>query len=128
MSVLIEYFEALERLKKGSPLIVPKNTKISKDSVSLEAGRQKGTIKKSRPIFKQLIDAIDEAALEQHLPVLTEREKLVKVKTKLENYRALYEAAVAREIMLVRRIYELEAYIAESTNSNVTIISQKNRQ
>jgi hypothetical protein len=128
MSALIEYFEALERLKKGTPLIVPKNTKISKDSVSLEAGRQKGTIKKSRPIFKQLIDAIDEAALEQQLPALTEREKLIKVKTKLENYRTLYEAAVAREIMLVRRIYELEAYIAESTNSNVAIMSQKNRQ
>jgi hypothetical protein len=128
MSALVEYFEALERLKKGTPLIVPKNTKISKDSVSLEAGRQKGTIKKSRPIFKQLIDAIDEAAMEQQLPALTEREKLNKVKTKLENYRALYEAAVAREIMLVRRIYELEAYISESTNSNVAIISQKNRQ
>ena len=128
MSALIEYFEALERLKKGNPLIVPKNTRISKDSVSLEAGRQKGTIKKSRPIFKQLIEAIEEAALAQQLPALTEREKLIKVKTKLENYRTLYEASVAREIMLVRRIYELEAYIKESTNNNVSNISQKIRQ
>jgi predicted acyltransferase (DUF342 family) len=38
MSSIVEYFEALERLKKGEPLIVQKDTKISKDSVSLEAG------------------------------------------------------------------------------------------
>jgi hypothetical protein len=51
-NVLSEYFEALERLTKGRPVNVPKGSKITNDSVSLEAGRKKGTIKKSRPIFK----------------------------------------------------------------------------
>lgn len=40
-----EYFEALERLKLGKPLHVPVDTKISNDSVALEAGRSKGAIK-----------------------------------------------------------------------------------
>mgnify|MGYP000194508144 CR=1 FL=1 len=60
--ILKDYFEALERLKKGKPTNVPKGTRITNDSVSLEAGRKKGTIKKSRPIFSDLIEAIDAAA------------------------------------------------------------------
>jgi hypothetical protein len=57
--ILKEYFAALGRLKEGKPVNVPKGTRITNDSVSLEAGRKKGTIKKSRPIFSDLIEAID---------------------------------------------------------------------
>ena len=39
--ILKDYFEALERLKKGKPTNVPKGTRITNDSVSLEAGRKK---------------------------------------------------------------------------------------
>lgn len=119
MSSIIDYFEALERLKKGVPLIVPKDSKISKDSVSLEAGRKKGSIKKSRAIFKQLIAAIEEAALEHKSSEISEREKLTKVKVKLENYRKLYEEALAREIMLIKRIYELEKHLSDFTKDKV---------
>lgn len=127
MSSLVEYFEALERLKKGAPLIVQKDTKISKDSVSLEAGRQKGSIKKSRAIFKELIEAIDEAAREQKLPEVSEREKLTIAKAKIDNYRQLYEDALAREIMLIRRIYELEKHLSGVTKDRVTSIPTKNQ-
>ncbi|WP_027672673.1 hypothetical protein [Rheinheimera baltica] len=125
MSSIVEYFKALERLKKREPLIVQKDTKISKDSVSLEAGRQKGSIKKSRAIFKELIAAIDEAAIEQKLPEISQREKLTIAKAKIGNYRQLYEEALAREIMLIRRIYELEKHLSESTKNKVTSISKK---
>jgi len=122
MSSLVAYFEALERLKKGKPLIVQNNTKISKDSVSLEAGRKKGSIKKSRAIFKELIAAIDEAAQEQKIPEIFEREKLNIAKTKIANYRRLYEDALAREIMLIKRIYELEKNLYEVTKDKVKTI------
>lgn len=61
--MLKDYFEALERLKSGKPVIMPKGTKITNDSVSLEAGRKKGTIKKSRQIFAELIKAIDDTTI-----------------------------------------------------------------
>lgn len=125
MSALVEYFEALERLKRGTPSVVPKDTKITKDSVSLEAGRKKGSIKKSRDIFNQLIAAIEEAAAEQKLPEVSEREKLTKAKVKIENYRKLYEDALAREIMLIRRLYELERHLSEFNKNKVISISKK---
>ena len=40
--ILQDYFDALDRLKNGKPINVPKGTKITNDSVSLEAGRKKG--------------------------------------------------------------------------------------
>ena len=66
---LDDYFAALERLKKGTSKIVPKGTKITNDAVALEAGRGKGSIKKSRLVFADLIAAIDEAAKTQASPV-----------------------------------------------------------
>lgn len=55
------YFEALRRLQEDNPIVVPKGTRISNDSVSLEAARKKGSIKRSRPEFAELIAAIKEA-------------------------------------------------------------------
>ena len=52
---IIEYFEALERLIKNQPINVPVDTKISNDSVALEAKRNKGAIKKSRQILSYTI-------------------------------------------------------------------------
>jgi len=61
------YFEALERLKDNRPINVPKGTKINNDTVSLEAGRKRGSIKKSREVFENLIKAINKAKTEQQL-------------------------------------------------------------
>ena len=68
LDILQDYRDALARLIRGKPENVPKGTKITNDSVSLEAGRKKGTIKRSRPIFKDLIDEINAAAAEQLKP------------------------------------------------------------
>jgi hypothetical protein len=45
-STLEECFQALERLIKNRPINVPMNSKINKDTVALEAGRKRGSIKK----------------------------------------------------------------------------------
>ena len=53
-----KYFTALERLKaRGEP--------ISNDAVALEAGSGRGSIKKSRPAYAELIAAINAAAKQQ---------------------------------------------------------------
>ena len=58
-----EYFAALERLKQNKPERIKKGSEINKDTVALEAGRKRGSIR-ARPGFEQLIAAIEEAASE----------------------------------------------------------------
>ena len=60
-STVKEYFAALERLKKNTPLHVPKGSPINKDQVALEAGRKRGTIP-NRPGFESLIAEIEAAS------------------------------------------------------------------
>ena len=104
--ILKDYFDALERLKCGKPENVPKGTKISNDSVSLEAGRKKGTIKKSRPVFSDLIEAINAVAAEEAKPEDEMRERLNQAKAEAAKYRNLWEEALAREVSLVKEIWD----------------------
>ena len=119
-SPLFEYFEALERLKSNCPIRVRKGTKITKDSVSLEAGRQKGSIKKSRDIFKDLIFEIESASRDQNNNSKKDFEKLAKARLTSDQYRSELEAALAREISLLYEIYELKKQLAQLTGSNVS--------
>lgn len=105
-NILKDYFDALERLKKGKPFNVPKGTKITNDSVSLEAGRKKGTIKKSRPVFSDLILAIEGAAKEGGNPQDEMKERLTEAKAEAARYRALWEEALNREVSLVKQIWD----------------------
>lgn len=101
------YYDALERLKKGSPKNVVKGTKITNDAVSLEAGKKKGSIKRSRPIFSNLIDAIDKAAAEQASPGDEMARKLAEAKAETAKYRALWEEALTREVSLVKELRDV---------------------
>lgn len=124
--ILKDYFEALERLKRGRPVNVPKGSKITNDSVSLEAGRKKGTIKKSRPIFSDLIKAIDAAAKAEFKHRDEMRERLDEAKAEAARYRVLWEEALAREVSLVKQLWgEREVWVKERaalTGGNVTPI------
>ncbi|WP_043589208.1 hypothetical protein [Chromobacterium haemolyticum] len=115
---LADYFEALDRLKAGRPLNVSSGTKITNDAVSLEAGRGKGSIKKSRPIFADLIQAIDDAAMEQSKGSNQQKEKLDKAKHSADQYRIELEAALAREISLLYELYEVKKQLAQLTGTN----------
>lgn len=114
--ILKDYFEALQRLKRGKPVNVPKGTKITNDSVSLEAGRKKGTIKKSRPIFRDLIEAIDAVVKAEANPSDVMRARLDEAKAQAMRYRVLWEEALAREVSLVKQLWdERESRIKERT-------------
>lgn len=116
---LADYFEALDRLKNGRTIYVPKNTKITNDAVSLEAGRGKGSIKKSRPIFAKLIQAIDSAAAEQSKGTNLQKEQLDKAKFSANQYRIELEAALAREVSLLCELYEVKKKLAQLTGASV---------
>ena len=102
--VLKDYFDALDRLKRGAPINVPKGTKITNDAVSQECGRKKGTIKKSRPLFSELIDAIKAAANAEVISSNGIRDQRDQAKAEVDRYRVLWEEALAREVSLLKEL------------------------
>ncbi len=94
-----KYFEALERLKA-------RNAPINNDAVSLEAGSGRGSIKKSRPAYIELVAAIDQAAKEQSAakaaadPVPALRQNAAALQT-------LLDAALEREVCLLDEVFIL---------------------
>jgi len=118
-NAMVEYFEALERLKSNTPRLAGRGTKITNDAVALEAGRGKGSIKKSRPIFADLIVAIDQAAEVQSLALQTEKIRLEKFKKDAHDYRQYWEDAIGREISLLLELYELKQQLRKLTGANV---------
>lgn len=117
-----DYFSALDRLKNGTSRIAPKGTRITNDAVAIEAGRRKGSIKKSRPAFANLIASIDEASASQKSPEKAQSERLAKAKSSSEKYRAELDAALGRELCLLREIVKLKKQLMELTGQKITPI------
>ncbi len=116
---LNDYYAALERLKLNKPNIIPKGTKITNDAVAMEAGRGKGSIKKSRPVYAELLAAIKEAAKIQSMPKIEQRTRLDKAKTEAFNYRQKYEEAICREISLLRELTAIKKKLSKLTGQKV---------
>ena len=111
----IEYFEALERLKKNKPINVPKGSCINNDTVALEAGRKRGSIKRSRKEFEALILDIEGASAGalscRHKSTSQEQElrsKLSKLREKVKETEEKYYATLGRELSLICQIKELK--------------------
>ena len=106
--MLLDYFNALERLKKNKPEIVKKGSKITKASVAREAGRDPAAIKSSRLEFIDLIEAINKAQAERKNPIKDLKEKHDKIKSERDKFKLLYEESLTRELMFVRELDELK--------------------
>lgn len=115
---LSEYFEALERLKQGKPIRISASTKITNDSVALEAGRNKGAIKKSRIIFSDLIVAIEIAAKEQK-ELSVDQRKIFKLQEEVKNIRKDLENALGRELSLLYENYQLKKQLNTFTELDI---------
>ncbi|MCF7640890.1 hypothetical protein [Acinetobacter johnsonii] len=89
MSALDEYYAALERLKANKPNVLAKGFAINNDTVALEAGRKRGSIKKSRHAV--LIEAIEQAAQQVRQNVLSPAQQVVKAKTKTKAVKSDYD-------------------------------------
>ena len=105
------YWNALERLKRGKPINVMPGGRITNDQVSLEAGRSRGSIKKSRPVFAKLISAIEDASKAKNKPSAETQEKYLRKRAEAENYKAQYKKSIAREISMLKQINELKQEI-----------------
>ena len=89
MSALNDYYAALERLKANKPMVLPKGSAINNDTVALEAGRKRGSIKKSR--HAALIEAIELAAQQAGQNVLSPTQQVEKAKNKTKAVKTYYE-------------------------------------
>ena len=112
MSTIDEYWDALERLKNNQPIYCSKGEAINNDTVALEAGRKRGSIKKSRPRFAKLIVAINKAAKSAK----PDNAKVSKERSKKDYYRELYHESLNRELMLIERLTQLEKKIKSYEN------------
>ncbi|RZG88405.1 hypothetical protein EXE10_02395 [Acinetobacter sp. WCHAc060033] len=89
MSAINEYYAALERLKANKPTVLPKGSAINNDTVALEAGRKRGSIKKSRHIA--LVQAIELAAKQAGQNVLSPIQQIEQAKSKTKAVKSDYE-------------------------------------
>jgi hypothetical protein len=110
---MTDYYAALERLKKR------KGVRINNDTVAIEAGRKKGSIKKSRPQFTALIDAIDAANAVAGRPKLELAERLDRAKGDAKHLQAQLDESPARELALLRQVFSLRKELAALRGGSV---------
>ena len=108
MSALNEYYAALERLKANKPIVLAKGSAINNDTVALEAGRKRGSIKKSR--HAALVEAIELAAQEvgQNILSPTQQVEKAKNKTDYEQLREDYEKLLEKFNSILLENFELK--------------------
>ncbi|HEU4775611.1 MAG TPA: hypothetical protein VFS95_02230 [Telluria sp.] len=115
-----DYFMALNRLISNKPRVVPKGTIISNDAVSLEAGRQIGSIKSSRSKqFSLLIKAIKDAREAQKVAQPSLKKQSRNNKEALQDVREKLDAALGREISLLYEVFRLKELVAKLTGENI---------
>ncbi|MGE8112026.1 hypothetical protein [Pseudomonas sp. NPDC086566] len=122
MSAIEDYRSALNRLKINKPLILPKGSAINKDTVALEAGRKRGSIKKSRDEHSDLIAEIEAAAansddeMRPSASQLIEKQKTLKkaAQIKLTALQKDYELALTKIASLEFENFTLRAALDEA--------------
>lgn len=89
MNAIDEYYAALERLKANKSTVLPKGSAINNDTVALEAGRKRGSIKKSR--HAALVEAIELAGQQVGQNILSPAQQIEQAKTKTKAVKSDYE-------------------------------------
>ena len=105
-----KYFTALERLKaRGEP--------ISNDAVALEAGSGRGSIKKSRPAYAELIAAIN-AAAKQQAEAKVASDPMPGMRKDIEDLTRRLDQSLDREVALLHELYDLRAKAKQLAEEN----------
>lgn len=120
-STLAHYYQALERLKK-------RKAKINNDTVAIEAGRKKGSIKKSRPQFAELINDIDKANRNINDAKAPDDERFDQTTADVKALREQLNAALGREVSLLAQVFELRKKLATLTGANVIPLREADRK
>ncbi|MCD7037345.1 hypothetical protein LRQ11_18110 [Pseudomonas sp. MAFF 311095] len=122
--VILQYETALQRLVENKPNVLPPGSKITINNVALEAGRGKGSIRKDRECYNELREKTKAAAAKQKKE---NSAKLNKGDEKL--FKDLYHESLARELMLISQIDELDKGLTALSNiTNIATHKEKNSE
>ena len=124
MTKLQEYFDALQRIKENRARLVPKGVAINNDNVSIEAGRGRGSIKKSRPAFSGLIRDITKAEEERRLAAFPTGTSTSAGGDDVDTLRSQLDASLGRELSLLLELYDTKKQLAQLTGGNVLPLRQ----
>ncbi len=114
-----KYLAALERLKR-------RKEPINNDAVAKEAGSGKGSIKKSRPGYAALIEAIEQAALEQKQTKAIS-DPIPQLRQKLATLQQLLDNALEREVCLLDEVYSLREENKQLKQGRLVVVKDKTR-
>lgn len=109
-----DYWDALERLKNNRPKRIKKGSKINNDTVALEAGRIRGSVKKSRKGFAELIAAIEKAAERQNGLTRRLESRAEKNAVAAQSYKDLYLRELNDKLMMWNKIRNLEKRLRDA--------------
>ena len=127
---LLNLNEALNRLVSNTPIRVPKDSKINKDTVALEAGLKRGAVKRSRPELAELLDNIKEAEAKRlgkeyskkNSKIVMQHETL-KLKQQFKELQEKYDVQLSQINSLIfenhRLKQELGQFKEERSNENI---------
>lgn len=121
MSSNEEYFAALNRIIEGKTRILPAKSSINKDTVALEAGRKRGSIKKSRPEHSSIIAAIEAAASQsllapkKNLNPNNLRQKNKTCHDEIKKLKKDYEQALGQIVSLIHENHSLKTKLLALT-------------
>lgn len=105
-----KYFAALERLKA-------RGEAISNDAVALEAGSGRGSIKKSRPAYAELIAAIELAA-EKQAEAKVASDPVPGMRKDIDDLTRRLDQSLDREVALLHELYDLRAEVKQLAEEN----------
>ncbi|MCT8166769.1 MULTISPECIES: hypothetical protein [unclassified Pseudomonas] len=122
MNAIDNYRAALQRLVNNSTRIVQAPYLINKDTVALEAGRKRGSIKKGRQAHRALIEEIEAAstiisACEPVTPTVSHERNIARreYQKKTSELKADYELALQKIVSLIQENHNLRLQIEELT-------------
>ncbi|ENW31391.1 hypothetical protein PFCIP103579_2397 [Prolinoborus fasciculus] len=123
------FYDALQRLIEGKPKIIVGSYSINNDTVAIEAGRQRGTIKKSRSELADLLIAIAEAEQKRtghsssggmnayEVKLQAAQDKIEKLESKLQEIQDKYDKQLAQLNTLSFRNLELQRKVQKTNTS-----------
>ncbi|WP_156485978.1 hypothetical protein [Pseudomonas sp. ABFPK] len=128
MSAIENYRAALQRLISGTPLVIKKPYHINNDTVALEAGRKRGSIKKGRQQNEALIAEIQAATvalesstkLSSSLDTTHNNRSAQSTQTQLDELRADYEVSLQRIVSLLRENHSLKQSLRKFNSETPT--------
>ena len=112
MSAEQKYRSAFERLKSGTPTILPKGTAVTQNNVAREAGTDPSALRKSR--FPTLIADIQRyVTTSPHEPTASKRQEGLKRRKKSRAIKEQLTDALAQRDQLASKLLEADMVILE---------------